>query len=161
MNAPTGIGAPVRRKEDYRFITGQGTYTDDINRPGQAYAYFLRSPHAHAKISKIDTAAAKKAPGVLGVFTGADLAADKVGGLICGWTVTGKDGTPHKAPPHPVIAVDTVRCVGDQVALVVAETREQARDAAEQIEVAYQELPAVVDPVATLKAGDRPCARAK
>jgi carbon-monoxide dehydrogenase large subunit len=153
MNAPTGIGAPVRRKEDYRFITGQGTYTDDINRPGQAYAYFLRSPHAHAKIRKIDTSAAKSSPGVLGVFTGADLAADKVGGLICGWTVTGKDGTPHKAPPHPVIAVDTVRCVGDQVALVVAETREQARDAAEKISVDYQELPAVVDPAATIKPG--------
>lgn len=83
----TGIGAPVRRKEDFRFITGNGHYTDDITRPGQAYAYFLRSPHAHARIKSIDTSAAKAMPGVVGVLTGKDIAADKLGGLICGWMV--------------------------------------------------------------------------
>ncbi len=155
MNAVTGtgIGAPVRRKEDYRFITGQGTYTDDINRPGQLYAYFVRSPHAFARIKSIDTSAAKATAGVTAVFTGQELAADKVGGLICGWTVTGKDGQPHKAPPHPAIALDTVRCVGDQVAVVIAESREIARDAAEKINVDYDVMQAVVDPVETLKAG--------
>ncbi|MFM6282581.1 MAG: hypothetical protein ACKPE2_30800, partial [Dolichospermum sp.] len=85
MSSGTGIGASVLRKEDFRFITGKGQYTDDINRQGQAYAYFLRSPHAHATIKKLDVSAAKKALGVVGVLTGDDLAADKVGGLICGW----------------------------------------------------------------------------
>ena len=84
----TGIGAPLRRKEDQRFITGKGHYTDDINRPGQAYAYLLRSPHAHATIKKIDTAAAAAMPGALAVLTGGDLAADKIGNLICGWMIT-------------------------------------------------------------------------
>src|SRR3546814_14985659 len=84
----TGIGASVRRKEDFRFLTGQGRFTDDIDRPGQVHAYFVRSPHAHARIKRVDTAAAAKAPGVLAVFTGADMAADKVGSLPCGWTVT-------------------------------------------------------------------------
>src|SRR5437762_8467959 len=105
----TGIGAAVRRKEDQRFITGRGHYTDDINRPGQAYAVFVRSPHAHAKIRKIDTAAAKAAPGVGAVFTGKDTSGDKVGGLICGGVARGKDGQPHKAPAHPVLAADAGR----------------------------------------------------
>ncbi len=90
----TGIGAAVRRKEDHRFITGKGHYTDDINRPGQAYAYFLRSPHAHATIKSIDTKAASGMPGIVAIFTGADLTAAKISGHICGWTVTGKDGSP-------------------------------------------------------------------
>ena len=89
----TGIGAPVRRKEDQRFVTGQGRYVDDFNRPGQAYAYFLRSPHAHATIRSIDTGPARIMPGVIAVFTGDDLAADKIGGLICGWMIHSKDGT--------------------------------------------------------------------
>ena len=93
----TGIGASVKRKEDIRFITGKGHYVDDINRPGQAYAYFLRSPHAHATIDKIDASAALKAPGVVAIFTGDDIAADKVGGLICGWMIHSKDGSPMKA----------------------------------------------------------------
>ncbi len=92
----TGIGAPVRRKEDQRFVTGQGRYVDDFNRPGQAYAYFLRSPHAHAAIRSIDTVPPKSMPGVLAVFTGDDLAADKIGGLICGWMIHSKDGTPDE-----------------------------------------------------------------
>ena len=113
-----GIGAPVRRKEDHRFITGQGRYVDDLNRPGQAHAYFVRSPHAHARIAGIDASAARTMPGVLGIFTGDDLAADKVGGLICGWMIHSKDGSPMKAGPHPALAQGKVRYVGDHVAVV-------------------------------------------
>jgi carbon-monoxide dehydrogenase large subunit len=149
----TGIGAAVRRKEDFRFLTGQGHYTDDINRPGQLYAWFLRSPHAHATITSIDVSAARKAPGVVAVYTGADTAADKVGGLICGWVVKDKHGNPHKAPAHPVLAVDTVRYVGDHVAVVIAESAAAARDAGEAIEVAYDVKPAVVDTGKALAAG--------
>jgi len=147
------IGKSVRRKEDYRFITGQGNYTDDINRPGQVYAYFLRSPHASARIKSIFTKAAAEMPGVVAVFTGKDMQADKVGGLICGWTVKGKDGQPHKAPRHDSIAVEYVRHVGDQVAVVIAESTEQARDAAEAIEVEYEILKPVIDLKSALKAG--------
>jgi carbon-monoxide dehydrogenase large subunit len=149
----TGIGAPVRRKEDARFLTGRGNYTDDINRPNQTYAYILRSPHAHAAIKKIDTSKAKKAPGVVAVFTGADMVADKVGGLPCGWLVHSKDGTPMVEPPHPPIAADRVRCVGDQVAVVIAESKAEARDAAELIEVDYSPLPAAVTIADALKPG--------
>src|SRR5829696_5835289 len=141
----TGIGASVRRKEDQRFVTGRGHYVDDLTRPGQAYATFLRSPHAHATIRSIDTTAAKAKPGVLAVLTGEDLAADKVGGLICGWMIHSKDGTPMKAGPHPALALGKVRYVGDHVAVVVAETLAQAKDAAEAIAVDYETLPAVVD----------------
>lgn len=122
-----GIGASVRRREDLRFVSGRGTYTDDINRPGQLYAVILRSPHAHARIRGIDTAAAKAAPGVAAVFTGDEMAADGVGGLPCGWQVKNKDGTPMAEPPHPVLAVGKVRHVGDPVAVVIAETRSRAR----------------------------------
>ncbi len=145
MTAPI-VGSGVKRKEDHRFITGQGRYTDDINRPGQAHAYFLRSPHAHAKIKGIDTAAALKAKGVVAIFTGKDIAADKIGGLICGWMVTSKDGSAMKNGAHPALALDTVRYVGDHVAIVIAETHAQARDASELINVDYQELPVVTDP---------------
>jgi aerobic carbon-monoxide dehydrogenase large subunit len=141
----TGIGAPVRRKEDQRFVTGQGRYVDDFNRPGQTYAYFLRSPHAHAAIRGIDTAAARTMPGVVGIFTGDDLAADKVGGLICGWMIHSKDGSPMRAGPHPALAQGKVRYVGDHVAVVVAETLAQAKDAAEAIVVDYEVLTAVID----------------
>ena len=151
----TGIGKPARRKEDFRFITGSGHYTDDINRPRQTYASFLRSPHAHAKIRSIDTSEAEKATGVLAIFTGKDIAADELGGLICGWTVTSKDGEPMKVGPHPVIALDTVRYVGDHVAMVVAETREDAEAAAELIDVDYEPLPAAVS-LATCQNGDAP-----
>ncbi len=139
------IGQSVQRREDYRFLTGAGQYTDDVVLPGQTYGVFLRSPYAHARIRSIDTAKAAKAPGVLQIFTGADLADAKVGGLPCGWLIHSKDGTPMKEPPHPVLAQGKVRHVGDQVALVVAETLLQAKDAAELIEVDYQELPAVID----------------
>ena len=142
----TGIGASVRRKEDYRFLTGNGRYLDDMNRPGQAHAYFLRSPHAHATFT-IDVAAAAKMPGVVAVYTGADIAESGLGGLICGWTITGKNGEPHKAPAHPLLALDTVRYVGDTVAVVIADSYLQAKDAAEQVAVNYTEVPAVTSVV--------------
>lgn len=142
----TGIGAPVRRKEDFRFVTGQGQYTDDVIRPGETRAVFVRSPHAHAKIKKIDVAAAKKMPGVVDVLTGAQLAEDKVGNLICGWMIHSKDGSPMKMSAHPALAASKVNCVGDAVAVVIAETLGQARDAAEKVVVDYEVLPAVVDP---------------
>jgi carbon-monoxide dehydrogenase large subunit len=151
--ADGSIGTPVRRREDYRFLTGQGTYTDDINRPGQLYAYLLRSPHANAKLSRIDTSAAAKAPGVVAVFTGQDMAKDEIGGLPCGWLINSKDGSPMKEPPHPVLAIDRVRHVGDPVAVVIADRLAQARDAAEKIAVDYAVEPAVVDVVAALKPG--------
>lgn len=142
----TGIGASVRRKEDHRFITGEGHYTGDITLPKQTHAVFVRSPHAHATIKGIDTSKAAKAPGVLGIFTGEDVAADKVGGLICGWMIHSKDGSPMKAGGHPALAHGKVRYVGDCVAVVVAETVAQAKAAAELVEVDYDELPAVVSP---------------
>ncbi len=147
----SSIGQPVRRKEDYRFLTGAGRYTDDVNQNGQTWAYFLRSPHAHAKIRGIDSSKAKAAPGVVAIFTGADLTG--INGLPCGWLITGTDGKPMNEPPHPVLAQGKVRYVGDGVALVIAETLAQAKDAAELIAVDYEVLPAVVDPVGALKSG--------
>jgi len=149
----TGIGAAVRRREDHRFVTGKGHYTDDINRPGQTYAYFVRSPHAHAAIKSIDSKAAAKMPGVLAVLTGADAAADKISAHICGWTVTGSDGKPMKAAPGPALAHGKVCYVGDEVAAVIAETYEQAKDAAEKVVVDYGVLPASIDPKTTMKPG--------
>ncbi len=139
----TGIGASVQRKEDFRFLTGQGRYTDDINRPGQLHAYFVRSPHAHATINGINKSAAEAAEGVVAVFTGADMAADNVGSLPCGWVVNDRHGEPHKAPPHFPLARDKARYVGDHVAVVIAETYDAARNAGELVEVDYGELPAV------------------
>jgi aerobic carbon-monoxide dehydrogenase large subunit len=138
------IGASFRRKEDYRFLTGGGQYTDDITLANQSYAVFVRSPHAHANITSINTAAAKAAAGVLGVFVGEDVAADKINGLPCGWLITSTDGQPMKEPPHPILAQGKVRYVGDHVAMVVAETLEQAKNAAELVEVDYDVLSAVV-----------------
>ncbi|HEY1748669.1 MAG TPA: xanthine dehydrogenase family protein molybdopterin-binding subunit [Xanthobacteraceae bacterium] len=149
----TGIGAAVRRKEDQRFITGKGHYTDDINRPGQTYAYFVRSPHAHATIKSVDSGAASSMPGVVAVLNGAELAADKIGGLICGWMIHSKDGSPMKAAPHPALANNKVCHVGDPVAVVIAETLAQARDAAEKVNVDYGVLPAVIDPAQAQRAG--------
>jgi len=151
MNAPQAgfIGRAVERREDYRFLTGQGQYTDDMLLPHQTYAYFLRSPHAHARIRGINIAAAEKAPGVLNIFTGKDTAG--IGGLPCGWLITSTDGTPMKEPKHPVLAEGKVRHVGDQVALVVAETLAQARAAAEMIEVDYDVLAAVANTATAAK----------
>jgi carbon-monoxide dehydrogenase large subunit len=142
----TGIGAPVRRKEDFRFVTGKGQYTDDITRPGETHVHFLRSPHAHATIKAIETQAAKAMPGVLAVLTGADLAADHIGNLICGWMIHSKDGSPMKMAAHPALANGKACHVGDPVAAIVAESLEAARDAAEKVVVAYEVLPAVTDP---------------
>ncbi|HEV2431383.1 MAG TPA: xanthine dehydrogenase family protein molybdopterin-binding subunit [Burkholderiales bacterium] len=144
MNAPL-IGARVQRKEDYRFLTGTGQYTDDVALPNQSYAVFVRSPHAHAKIRKISAEAARKSSGVLAVYTGEDLAAAKVGGLPCGWLITDVNAKPMKEPPYPPLAQGKVRHVGERVAVVVAETLEQARDAAEKVAVDYEELSSVVD----------------
>jgi len=144
MGAPL-IGARVERKEDYRFLTGAGQYTDDVELPRQSYAAFVRSPHAHAVIKKISPAKAKAAPGVLAIYTGEDFAAAKLGGLPCGWLITDVNGQPMKEPPHPCLAQGKVRYVGDQVAIVVAETQAQARDAAGLVDVDYEVLPAVVD----------------
>ncbi|WP_439552799.1 xanthine dehydrogenase family protein molybdopterin-binding subunit [Falsiroseomonas sp.] len=146
-----GIGASVRRKEDFRFLQGRGNYVDDINRPGQTHAFILRSPHAHATIQGIDTAAAKAMPGVLAVFTSADMAA--IGGIPCGWQIHNKDGTPMAEPKHPVLAEGKVRHVGDPVAVVVAETRAQARDAAEAIVVDYAPLQGVSSTEAAIAPG--------
>src|SRR6478752_136690 len=145
------IGQSVLRKEDARFLTGTGQYTDDVSMPRQAYAHFLRSPHAHAAIRAIDVKKAKAAPGVVAIFTGADLTG--VNGLPCGWLITGTDGKPMNEPPHPVLAQGKVRYVGDAVALVIAESIDQAKDAAEQIVVDYDVLPAVVNVVDALASG--------
>ncbi len=149
----TGIGATVRRKEDLRFITGKGHYTADVNRPGQTLACFVRSPHAHARIKGIDAGAASKMPGVLAVLTGADLAGDKLGNLICGWMIHSKDGTAMKMAPHPALAQTKACHVGDPVAVVIAETLAQAKDAAEKVDVDYEVLPAAADPAQAQAAG--------
>src|SRR5690349_3627935 len=138
------IGASIKRKEDYRFLTGAGNYTDDVAMPHQTYACFVRSPHDHANIKSIRKDKALRAPGVVAIFTGDDLAAAKVNGLPCGWLITDVNGQPMKEPPHPCLAQGKVRYVGDHVAVVIAETHAQARDAAELVKVDYEELPAVV-----------------
>jgi carbon-monoxide dehydrogenase large subunit len=144
MNDRAGfIGKAVERKEDQRFLTGSGQFTDDVVLPRQSYGIFVRSPHAHATIRGVDTKAAAAAPGVLGVFTGSDFAT--VGGLPCGWLITSTDGTPMKEPKHPVLAEGKVRHVGDPVALIVAESIAQAKAAAALVDVDYDVLPAVVD----------------
>ena len=143
MPKDSGIGASPKRREDVRFLTGAGNYTDDINRPGQAYMHVLRSDVAHGKINGIDTAAALAMEGVIHIFTGADFV--EVGGLPCGWEVTDRFGQAMKEPKHPVLADGKVRHVGDPVCAVIAETPELARDAAEAIVLDIEELPAVID----------------
>ena len=150
----TGIGASVRRKEDIRFITGAGNYIDDINQPGQTYAAFLRSPHARAKILGIDASGALETPGVVAVFTGADLAADGIGDLPCGWLVKSRDGSDMIQPPHPPVAVERVNYVGEPYGIVIAETLQAARDGAEAVSADFEDLPAVVD-VATATEADQ------
>jgi carbon-monoxide dehydrogenase large subunit len=140
-----GIGQPVRRHEDLRLITGQGRYTDDIVLPRMAHAYVLRSPVAHARIKRIDAAAARRMPGVLLVATGEDIRADGLGDVPCTVPLMSRDGKPRHDTPRPVLALDTVRHVGQPAALIVAETLAAARDAAEAIEVDYEQLPAVTE----------------
>ena len=149
----TYIGKSVKRVEDKRFLTGQGKYTDDIKLPGMTHAYMLRSPYAHAKINGIDISAAQNAEGVVHIFTGADIAKTGIVGVPCGWQVNFKNGDTMKEPPHPLLVADRVKHVGDAVAMVIAETRDQARDAAELIDVDYEELPAVTDPAAAAAEG--------
>jgi aerobic carbon-monoxide dehydrogenase large subunit len=149
----TAVGVSTPRREDFRFITGKGRYVDDFNRPGQTYAAFVRSPHAHARIRRIDQAQARACPGVLEVLTGEDLAADKVGGLICGWMIHSRDGSPMKAAAHPALAQGAARYVGDHVAVVIAETAAAARDGAERLVVDYEPLPAVVSAAEAQKPG--------
>jgi len=148
-----GIGASVVRKEDKRFITGKGRYVDDVKLVGMTHAHFVRSPHAHAKVKGIDSAEAMKMPGVIAVLTGSELVADKVGNLICGWAITSKDGSPMRMGAWPAMAPETVRFVGQAVAVVIAETKNQARDAAEAVAVDYEELPVVADIKAAIAPG--------
>ncbi len=136
----TGIGASVRRKEDQRFLTGKGKYVDDISLPGQTYAAFVRSPHAHAKIKSVDTSAAAATAGVVMVLTGADVSADGLGGMPCGWGITSRDGNTMAEPAYPIIAGEKVRYVGDMVAMVIAETAVQAKDGAQAVKVDYDVL---------------------
>jgi len=150
--AKFGIGQPVPRLEDPRFITGRGRYVDDIDMPLQCYGVLLMSPHAHARIKSIDTKAAKAAPGVLVVLTGADAEADKIGSLV---PIMPEDmgGPKGYRTLRPVLSSGKVRAVGDRVAFVVAETLQQARDAAERIVVDYEALPAVVSLEDAVKPG--------
>ncbi len=151
MPKDSGIGAAPKRREDVRFLTGAGNYTDDINVAGQAHVFFLRSDVAHARIQGIDTGTAATMPGVVRIFTGADF--EGVGGLPCGWQVTDRHGEPMQEPAHPIIAQGKIRHVGEIVAAVVADTLEQARDAAEAIVLDLEDLPAVIDMKAAVADG--------
>lgn len=148
-----GVGARVARKEDKRFLTGKGRYTDDMVVPGMKYGYFVRSPHAHAKIKSIDISAAKAMPGVIDALDGKQLLADGIGNLICGWMIHSKDGSAMKMGAWRPLAVETVRYVGDAVAIVIADSLDEARDAAEAVVVDYEELPAVIEAVDALEPG--------
>src|SRR5437764_8651834 len=140
-----GIGASLVRKEDRRFVTGKGRYVDDIKLVGMTHAHFVRSPHAHAKVNGIDTSAAIKMPGVVGVLTGKEIVDDKIGNLICGWAITSKDGTPMKMGAWPAMAPETVRFVGQAVAVVIAETKNQASDEAEAVVTEYGSIRAACE----------------
>ena len=139
-----GIGKSIPRKEDGRFITGKGRYTDDIKQVGQTHAYFVRSPHAHADVVSIDVEEALSAPGVIAVLTGADVTADGLGGLPCGWMIHSKDGSEMKQPHHPVLADNRVHYLGEPVAMVIADTALEAKNAAELVVVDWAEKQAVV-----------------
>jgi len=151
--APDGIGAPMKRREDERFLKGLGKYTDDINEANQTYCTFLRSGVAHARIDRLDTSRAANAPGVVAILTAEDF--KEVGGVPCGWQVTGKDG-PMKEPKHPILAEGKVRHVGDPIAAVIADSLQAAKDAAELIDLELTELPAVVDMRKALQGGGTP-----
>ncbi len=146
-----GIGQPVRRSEDPKLVRGEGCYTDDFNRPGQAYAVIVRSREAHGVIRAINTDAAKAMPGVLGVYTAADLSA--YGPLKCNMPLKSRDGSPIRYTPRPALAGDKVRFVGDPVVCVVAETVAQAKDAAEAVAIDIEPLPVVLTPADAVKPG--------
>jgi carbon-monoxide dehydrogenase large subunit len=148
-----GVGQSVKRVEDPRLLTGNGRYTDDIQPRRQAHAYFVRSPHAHASFTKVDTAAAAKAPGVLAVVTGADLQAAGIGNVPCLVPLKNRDGSSMPMTPRPALAVGRARFVGDAVAMVVAETLAEAKDAAELVEIDWNPLPATTDIEASAKPG--------
>ena len=139
------VGSRVERKEDKRFLTGKGRYTADINISNQTYAYFIRSPHARAKINKIDTSKVLKASGVVDILTGEHIAKDKIGGLIAGWAIRSEDGSEMKCPSNPPLAKDNVNFVGDPIAVVFAESLEEAKAAAELVKIDYKVLKAVVN----------------
>jgi carbon-monoxide dehydrogenase large subunit len=149
----TYIGKSVKRIEDKRFLTGKGRFTDDIVLPAMTHAYILRSDYAHAKIKSIDISAAEGMDGVVAVFTGKDIEASGVNGVPCGWQVNFKNGDTMKEPPHPLLAIDKVRYMGDAVAIVIAEDKMTARDAADQIMIDYEELDAVVNAADAVKDG--------
>ncbi len=149
-----GIGAAVRRKEDARFLSGRGNYTDDINRPGQLYAYIRRSDRPHAQTRPASTRRRRRPrPAWLRCSPAPTWQADNVGGLPCGWQIHNKDGSPMAEPPHPVLAVGKVRHVGDPIAVVIAETKQQAKDAAETLEIDLTDLPAAATLREALAAG--------
>jgi carbon-monoxide dehydrogenase large subunit len=148
-----GIGASVERREDRRFLLGKGRYVDDLQLPGQTWAVFVRSPHAHAAIRSIDAQRALAAPGVLAVLTGDMVAADGLGGIPCGWQIKNKDGSNMVEPPHPALAQGKVRHAGDPVVMVVAETKAQAKEAAQLVQVDYDPLPAVAHLQAAVAGG--------
>ncbi|MEK7715389.1 MAG: xanthine dehydrogenase family protein molybdopterin-binding subunit, partial [candidate division NC10 bacterium] len=131
------FGKAIKRREDPRFITGRGTYVDDVKLPGMTYAAFVRSPHAHARITSVDASSAKKMPGVVAVYTGQDV---QVGGLPCGWMLPG-----IKVPTRPALAQGKARYVGEPVAIVIADSAYAAKDAAEAVKVTYEPLKGVSD----------------
>jgi carbon-monoxide dehydrogenase large subunit len=149
------IGKAVKRVEDKRFITGKGKYTDDMILPGQTYAYIIRSPYAHAQVKSIDISQALAAEGVVAVFTGDDIAQSGINGVPAGWQVNFKNGDIMKEPPHPLLVGtgSTVKHVGDAVAVVIAESKEIAADAAELVEIDYEVFDAVVNPAEAVKEG--------
>ncbi len=155
MTTKFGLAQPVRRVEDPRLLMGGGRYTDDIALPGMLWGAVLRSPHAAARLGAIDSAAAAALPGVVAIYTHADLAADGIGGLPCAIPLKNRDGSPRVDPPHPVLADGAVRHVGDPVAFVIAETQKAARDGAEAITVEYDVLPSATD-LATATAAGQP-----
>ena len=147
------IGQSVKRLEDKRFLTGKGHYTDDIILPQQTYAYIIRSPYAHANIVNIDISAAESAKGVVAIFKGKEIADEGIAGVPCGWQVDFKNGDTMKEPPHPLLVVNKVRHLGDGIVVVIAESKAEARDAAELVEIEYDVLEAVIDPKQAAQAG--------
>ncbi|MBS1545365.1 MAG: xanthine dehydrogenase family protein molybdopterin-binding subunit, partial [Bacteroidetes bacterium] len=151
MTATKYIGKSIKRVEDKRFITGKANYTDDIVLPGMTYGAFVRSPYANAKVKKVDISKAKSMPGVVAIYTGADVAA--VNGVPCGWQVNFKNGATMKEPKHPLLVADRTKHVGDPVAFVIAESRAEAKDAAEAVTVDFEKLSCVTDPAEAVKPG--------
>ncbi|HLB14405.1 MAG TPA: xanthine dehydrogenase family protein molybdopterin-binding subunit [Burkholderiales bacterium] len=151
--AKFALGQAVSRAEDLTLVKGAGRYADDVRLPNEAYAFVLRSPHAHAALRRLDASAARRAPGVLAVLAGVDARADGLGDIPCMIPVTNVDGSPRGETPRPLLAIDRVRHVGDPVALVVADSLQRAKDAAELIEADYEPLPAVADTYAAAKPG--------